>query len=380
MKIGIVIDTIKYWPASVRNYTENILDCFSNLNTDDLEIVLIPKDTLHSKNSIINQGIKGNKLKIWKYISIFPASMYRIDIPYKYNHLDVIHYVNSRPPLNFGFHNSKQKVILTQHGISPVVCPKYSNIKERLINYIIKLQINKIDSIITVSESEKRELVKYYRIPEEKVSVIYHGIDNDLFKQLPITIDSEEFLSEKYSIASNFILHVSSYHPIKNLLIILKSYLHLKKEGRITHKLVIAGYQNEDIDNFIMQNNLKNNVLLLGYVDKNDLQILYNAATCFVFPSFHESFGMPLIEAMACGCPVVTSNTYSGPEITQDAAILIDPSDIDDISSGILSVINDENLRNQLIEKGLKRAKDFSWEKCAKEHIEVYTNVYLKAR
>ncbi|MFX0142283.1 MAG: glycosyltransferase family 4 protein, partial [Candidatus Hodarchaeota archaeon] len=176
------------------------------------------------------------------------------------------------------------------------------------------------------------------------------------------------------------ILHVCHYQPKKNTETLIEAFSIVKKNLKQNkYKLVITGRKGKAwnrVSKIIYNKSLENDVIHLGNVPLYDLVLLYNCAEVFVFPSLHESFGLPILEAMSCGCPVITSNIYSLPEIAGDSAILIDPYDSKELSAKIFEVITDEELRTNLSRKGLLRAKMFTWKHSAIEHLKVYEKVY----
>jgi glycosyltransferase involved in cell wall biosynthesis len=183
-------------------------------------------------------------------------------------------------------------------------------------------------------------------------------------------------MRRRYSLPEHFIFFTGSLEPRKNLKNLIQAYSGLDKRIRKDIKLVLAGFkgwQNKEI--MALLRKVKSDVFYLGYVSDAALRDLYNLATLFVYPSFYEGFGLPPLEAMACGCPVVVSNAASLPEVCGGAAYYVDPYNIESIAEGIHKVLTDEALRQSLIEKGLERAKLFSWEKSAKKHIEVFDEV-----
>lgn len=231
------------------------------------------------------------------------------------------------------------------------------------------------DRIIAVSNSTKRDLINYFNIPEEKIKVILEAAD-EKFKLL----NKEEIneVKQKYNLNFPFILYVGTLEARKNIPTLIKAFYKIKKKN-IEHKLVIAGkkgWKYKEIFETIDKLDLQNDVVFTGYVSDEDLPALYNAADLFVYPSIYEGFGLPPLEAMACGTPVITSNTSSLPEVVGDAGIMVDPCDVDGLTQTMCDVLTNDGLREDMIKKGLERAKMFTWEKCARETLKVYEEVY----
>lgn len=204
---------------------------------------------------------------------------------------------------------------------------------------------------------------------KKKIKVIYHGLDHNLFK-----INKD--LKVNFELPKKFILCAGSIEPRKNLISLLKAYNNLDMSIKKEYKLILTGFkgwENQEIVSLINQN--KDYVNYLGYISDEELVAVYNLATLFVYPSFYEGFGLPVLEAMACGTPVVCSNTTSLPEVGGDAVVYCDPYNVDDIREKMETVLDDENLQKEMIVKGLERAKQFTWEKAAKEHIKVFKSV-----
>jgi len=225
-----------------------------------------------------------------------------------------------------------------------------------------------MDAIIMVSNDLKRRLVQHLKVSETKIRVVHEGVSS---KYMPIKNVSH--IKEKYHISRPFIFHVSHLRAKKNPQTLLKAFTQLI-EKNFNLELVIAGarWTNKHVRSMIEKSGLVSNIKILGYVPEEDLICLYNAAELFIFPSLHETFGFPVLEAMACGTPVVTSNAYSIPEIAGDAAILCDPLDYHEFADAMERTLKDRELRKEMIMKGLKNVKRFSWEKCAIETTEIY--------
>ncbi|MFQ5963116.1 MAG: glycosyltransferase family 4 protein [Candidatus Scalinduaceae bacterium] len=232
--------------------------------------------------------------------------------------------------------------------------------------------LKRSDRVIVLSSEIKNELVALMGIKKEMIIVIPAGIDRDIFKIYPK--EEEERVREKYQLPEKFIFYVGTIEPRKNLKGLLEAYLRLNTKKEF--KLVIAGapgWKNKDVLQSL--SNHIDDVLFLGNLPNIDVAILMNMASCLIYPSFYEGFGLPPLEAMACGCPVVVSNTSSLPEACGDAAYYVDPYKVDSIAEGIYKVLTDETLRFSLINKGLERSKNFSWEQSAKAHLKVFKDV-----
>lgn len=245
------------------------------------------------------------------------------------------------------------------------------------LRYYCKFMLPKIarraDKIITISEFSRNDIINTFSLPAEKVRVTYCGID-DRFRLIP----DDSLLSRarvKYGLSKKFILYVGALQPRKNIPLLLKAYAKLLKEQDFDHQLVLAGgtgWRNRNIFSLINELNLSKNVKILGYVPDDDLPLIYALAQFLVYPSFFEGFGLPVIEAMACGCPVICSNAASLPEIVQDCAVVFDPLSRSELENAIAKLGSDGGMRQKMKEKGIKRSADFSWEKSARKTIQVY--------
>jgi glycosyltransferase involved in cell wall biosynthesis len=233
--------------------------------------------------------------------------------------------------------------------------------------FLIPKIANKALKIITISEFSKKEIVRLLNVPEQKIQVIYCGA-NTKFRG-NITPGEPRLIEPK-----NYILSVSSLEPRKNITNLILAF---KKMALSDVHLVLVGsrasvFANNELKDLTQ---LQKNIIFIGYLSDDQLARLYNNAKLFVYPTFYEGFGLPPLEAMACGCPVVVSNTASLPEVCGDAAYYVDPYNVESIAEGMHKMLTDEALRQSLIKKGLERAKLFSWEKSAKKYIEVIEEV-----
>jgi glycosyltransferase involved in cell wall biosynthesis len=253
------------------------------------------------------------------------------------------------------FHN---KQIMTVHDLIPLLFPHYHKKQLYYFKHVFPIVLKKSIAILTVSHHSKNLIVDFYKIPKEKVIVIYNGI-------------SELFLNCKFNPKKqNYILYVGRISPTKNIEGLVKAFEMLITAYKLDLRLKITDSQSKL--NFKISMTLRDKIDFVGNIPDSDLRDLYKNASLFVFPSLYEGFGLPPLEAMACGCPVVCSNVASLPEVCGEAACYVDPVNIESIVEGMYKVLTDEDLRQNLIQKGLQRAKLFSWEKSAREHIRVF--------
>jgi len=235
------------------------------------------------------------------------------------------------------------------------------------------------DAVIAVSECTKRDAIRLYGVDESKIRVIYEGVNPRFRLATPEAISA---VRQNHNLPEHFILSVGTIEPRKNLNTLLAAYRALRHRGA-EFKLVIVGKKGWLYQGFfrmLHELGLEDEVIFPGFVPDDDLPALYSAADLFVFPSLYEGFGLPLLEAMACGTPVVTSDVSSLPEIVGDAAITVDPHNAEELAEAILRILEDPVLRARLQNKGLARAKIFSWEDTAKRTLEIYEEVFADRR
>ncbi|MFM9908503.1 MAG: glycosyltransferase family 4 protein [Chitinophagaceae bacterium] len=255
--------------------------------------------------------------------------------------------------------------IITIHDLLSL---RYKNISAHqrfYFKYLLPLLISRARVIVAVSESTKRDIIDLCGCPADKVIVVYNGYDPLQYYYNDVKSNAME---KDYGV-SDYFLAVGPTYPHKNFEFLLNAYSKLPEAITKEHPLVIAGGMKkyvEDLKKRIIELELEDRVHFLGYVPAQQMGNLYREAFALVFPSLYEGFGFPLLEAMACGCPVMLSNTSSMPEVCGDAAIYFDPTDNNSIQNAFEKIISDKELRKILIDKGLARAREFSWHKTAK--------------
>ena len=246
------------------------------------------------------------------------------------------------------------------------------NLRDRFYLNLDYKSVKKATRIIAVSETTKNDLMHYLGIPDERISVIYVGVDHRLFRPVPHRIYD-----------TPYILFVGSEHPRKNFAGLLEAFSRLKGEPRFKELKLVkvgkAGGQEADFRGQTMEVvsalGLVGEVIFTDFVPEADLPVYYSGAEVFVLPSLYEGFGFPPLEAMACGCPVVTSNTSSLPEVVGEAGIMVNPYDTDSLAEAMRQVLTNSILREDMVRKGLEQAKKFSWEKAARRTLKVYNQV-----
>jgi len=241
----------------------------------------------------------------------------------------------------------------------------------------IEDSIRNARAIIAISEHTKKDLVERLNAPARMITVThlaagpeYHEIKDP---------SALEAVRKKYSLPHKYILFVGSLEPRKNVKTLLKGYASLSETVKREFSLVIAGakgWLNSDIPGLVKELGIEQKTVFLGYIDKEDMSAVYSAASVFAYPSLYEGFGLPILEAFACGVPVITSNTSSMPEVAGDAAVLVDPLDAAALGAAMERILTDEAAQMDLRARGLERAALFSWERCARETIAVYEKVY----
>lgn len=261
------------------------------------------------------------------------------------------------------------KTVVTVHDLGSEYLPSMHQLKQRLyLGFMQKFQLKTADGIIAVSQATKNDLVSKLGIKQEKITVVYEGYNRSLFR--PVTNDILVNTLNRFNLAKQgYFLFVGTVQPRKNLERVIQAFSALKGDST----LAIAGergWLSEEIYNLPHKLGISHRVKFLGYVADADLPALYSGASGFVYPSLFEGFGLPILEAQACGCPVLTSNVSSMPETAGKGAVYADPYSIDDIVKGMV-ILKNHSRREDLIKAGFENIKKFSWEKCAKETLKV---------
>lgn len=268
--------------------------------------------------------------------------------------------------------------VATIHDAIPYVYPETNTKLVWLLFHVwLPIAVRRLHGIITVSHHSKRDIVRYLRVHPERVTVVPHGVDAHYRPMNPAHVRA---VLERNGIDGPYILYVSAVEPRKkrkNLPRLLEAFAQLRQWSK-RWRLVIVGAVRKDyrpVFDTVERLELTPHVQFTGFADEAELPALYGGADLFVLPSLYEGFGLPVLEAMACGTPVVTSNVSSLPEVAGDAALLVDPYDVDELADAMRRILADRDLAMELRCKGLARAETFSWERTARETIAVYERV-----
>ena len=355
MKIGIDISQIVYG-TGVSRYTQELVKNLLNIDKKNQYILFFSSLRSKIQNSKFKIQNYNAKLKNYRIpptiLELLWNKFHMVNVENFVGDIDIFHSSDwTQPP-------SYAKKITTVHDVSFLRFPesfpkKIIDVHKRRLYWVKK----ECDLVIADSASTKKDLVDFLGFDEKKIRVINLGVS----KKFKIRRDENR-------IKKDYILSVGTLEPRKNLKSVIAAFAQLKLTKT---KLVLVGKKGwgEEIKS------LNQNIVFTGFVPEEVLSGLYGGAKCFVYPSLYEGFGLPVLEAMAMGCPVVCSNTSSLPEIAGNAAILVNPTDVNEIAKAIKTILENKNISSQLKEKGLNQAKQFTWEKTARETLEIYKEI-----
>lgn len=376
MRIGIDCSLVPGEKVGVGQYSYNLIKALSKIDKEN-KYLLYP--TFYY---IFHPGYKncklidnGNFKTAFKHIPKLALKfLWFFSMEFLLGNVDLVHSMTYCAPT---FKDKKKRLVVTIYDVSFITnpeCHMQANIKHCLQG--TKDAIKNADAIIAISNHTKMDLIKYLDAPEDTITVTHLAADEAFSR-----IEEKNILEKvrkKYSLPYNFVLFVGSLEPRKNVQTLLRAYALTSQMFKNKYKLAIVGgkgWLNDQIKSLVEELKISDNVYFTEYVAQEDLPAIYSMASVFVYPSLYEGFGLPVLEAMACGTPVITSNVSSIPEVAGDAAVLVDPANEEELSLAIKQVLDDEALRKSLSIRGVNRAKTFSWERCARETLEVYRKV-----
>lgn len=363
MKVGIITGDHTESETGIGNYILNLISELKKTN-QEISVIRHPRGYNYEvNNQIVPYTPYAAGLMVWSFLVLLQKGMLQ--------NLDIVH----SPTMALFPVKPHEHYVCTVHDIVfkkfPQFIPK-GTIRHTTLLFKRNLELS--DQIIAVSESTKMDLIAEYRVQKEKISVIPEAAD-PMFH--PLSDQDIERIKRKYSLPHYFILYLGTIEPRKNISQIFEAFssIHAKNPEM---RLVIAGKKGwyyEEIFHRLYQLHISEKVIFLGYVPLSDLPALYNAATIFVYPSQYEGFGLPPLEAMQCGTPVIISNRSSLPEVVGEGGIMINPDSPDQIGSAIMKLINNPEFFQQQVNYGIEQAKRFSWRKTADMTSHVYEEV-----
>ena len=362
MRIVIIADPIDEQYAGVYYYTKHLIEALIKIDKENEYIFIHTRsnDFFTGQKEVIipNYRWLPGWMTLRKFVFIsFALTKIKPDVVLEPAHIG---------PFSF-FWNCKK--VVTIHDLTPVLFPQYHiKISSFIHKLFLPVILRNADGVLVPSECTKRDIEKLYQ-PEIPIQVTFEAVTEDF---QPSSKKQVREVKDKFGIEKPYILSVGTLEPRKNLIILLKAYKILREKG-YDYQLVIVGKKGwyfkellEEIKNF------GKNIIITGYVSRSELSVFYSGAEVMVFPSLYEGFGLPPLEAMQCGCPVICSNISSLPEICGKAAILFDPNKLNELVKALQKVLTDDNIRSGMKHEGIKQAGKFSWEKCAGETLEFF--------
>jgi len=369
MRIGIMLRTMDE-KQGIGIYTQNLMDRMLALDREN-EFVLFYRnpDFIGRYRQYANVKEKlvraGNKL-VWDQV-MMPREVRR-------ERIDVLFHTKFTVPLL-----ARCKTVMSIHGASWFVRPElYTKWDVRYIKAVMPLYCRKADFIVSNSDLTTHDYIRILKVRPDRIKTVHLG-RNENFRIIGDQAERAR-IRQQYNLPEKFIFSVVKYDPRKNFRNLIAGFRLLRKQTPC--KLVVAGIGCEKYreEYGLDKDGTADDVSFLGWVEQKDLPAIYNLARCMLFPSVYEEFGIPTCEAMACGCPPVVSNTGALPEIAGDAGILVDPFNPEDIARGLMRVWNDDAAHAEIKAKALARAEEFTWDRCARETLDIIRKVGAHVR
>ncbi len=369
MRIGIDAHAIGSQTAGNETYIKNLIEALAELDAENEYVLFFTRpevaESWRGRFRNFRVCLVRPHMRYLRIPISLPVAVWRTDV-------DLLHVQYAAPPL------CPVPIVTTIHDLSFEHLPQVYTPRERwLFKLAIGYTARRAARILTVSEYSARDILATYRVPPGRVVVTPEGV-SALFA--PVR-DPERLqaVRERYGIARAYILSVGSLQPRKNLVRLIRAYVNLRRRDEdFDHQLVLVGKKGwlyQDIFRAAQQSPFGADIIFTGYVPEEDLPALYSGATVFVYPSIFEGFGLPVLEAMACGTPVITSHSSSLPEVVGEAALLVDPYDERAIEESLRRVIWNAELQRELSERGRRRAQQFSWKRTAELTLRAYEDV-----
>jgi glycosyltransferase involved in cell wall biosynthesis len=367
LKVAIVADVLLLEMGGVPRSVLAIAQALDKLDRDRIRVTVVA-----GRRPACVDGLPFRR-SFAPRIPKLPDSLFALQRPFTLRDFDVVHYMDSRPPLDFPL--GPRSNVVTQHGFAELTFGPALGAGRRhfYVNRILLKLAPYADLTFTASESERHELLERVSIDPERVIAVHHGVDHGRFRPQDEAAAREE-VRMRFGVEGRYVLYVSNHQRKKNTERLVEAFA-LVAMTIPDVSLVLTGWHTSRFQlvlALIDRLDLSSRVRVLGHVPDASLPALYAGASVFTLPSLHEGFGLPVLEAMACGTPVVASNVYALPEVCGDAAELVDPYDVEAIAAAILRILGDAGRAAELRELGLKRAAPFTWQRAAEGHVEGY--------
>lgn len=371
MRIGIDYTPATEEGAGIGRFTHELVAALVAEDETNEYVLMAPRNAAPPDWLASSRGARWAPLPMSAHMAAVLWQRLRLPAPVEWftGPIDLFHATDYvLPPLR------SAKGLVTIHDLSFLRYPEYAD--PHLVHYLaeaVPRAVTRATLVLTDSEATREDVVTYLHLPPEKVSVVYGGV-SEAFRP----IQEQEALEEtrdRYALPPEYLLSIGRLEPRKNLPGLLRAYRMLLDRGQTSLPLAIGGGKGwgyEPIFQAVEDLELKDSVRFLGYVQEQDLPPLLSGAATFVYPSFYEGFGLPPLEAMACGTPVVASNSSCLPEVLGDAALLVPPDETEALAEAIALLLSDEALRRDLRERGLERARRFSWTAAARQLLAAY--------
>src|SRR5687767_2737787 len=367
MRVGFEASALQGCKSGVGYYTENLLSSIMRTAPEHDYVLFTNREMNGSWRRLGNERLYDRRhfpvRALWMQ-AVLPGSLRDV-------RPDVCHFTNYLAPLSCDCPQ-----IVTIYDMTVFITPRYHHFKKLVLDRtLIPRVARRADAIITVSNSARYDILRHLKVPREKVKVIAGGVSSHF---RPVDDQAQlDAVRSKYGLHQPFILYVGTIEPRKNLTRLIQAFSDLKKSG-LPHKLVIVGQQGWQVGPIfaeVERLGLAKDVLFTGYVPLEELPALYSLCESMAFPSLYEGFGLPVLEAMACGAAVVTSRSSSLIEVAGEAALLVNPLSVDEIADSLRRLHRDPDLRAELRQHGIARSSQFTWEAAARSTLDLYETI-----
>ena len=374
MKVAIDVRTILSNRSGVGNYVLHLIQNLKKVDPESIYYFLSLKKNLPFLGSFASE--QNHLLTVFSHEShplgdfwehfVLPVRLMKKGI-------DIFHGPASLIP----FRKDHYRVVVTIHDLVAFLFPETIPLKYgAYMRYLLRHAVKRANKIISVSHHTRQDLIEILKVPSEKIIVI-HEAPSPIFRPYD-PMEVRTFLKERYGIQKKYIYHLGNIEPRKNLIVLLEAFTRVCRELGPEVQLVVSGQKGwliRSLNQFLKNYPNRDQVFFTGYVPMEELPFFMNGAELFVFPSLYEGFGLPVLEAMSCGTPVISSNRSSIPEIIGSAGILIDPTDTRELADRIIFLLRNREERKRLSLLGKEQAARFSWEEAARKTLDVYRSV-----